>query len=253
MTDPTPTPGRSVAELERATTAMASRLNEYQAVQRRTRNIVLVFSAVIAVMVLAFGIATYNKVRQNFEAGKVRKQLMAAADEMRPDLMKLVNKVGDKAAPIYIEAAKEHFSKDEVMGPISQAMSAEAEKLPDDVVTEMLAQFQQVQDRIFQRLRPDMTEALPGLSTEAGQEQIARRIEQETQKIKDHLSAGVKRDRARIQEALVKLHDTPKIPEGVEMERQFVHLLLKWADHELMDTKPGKPGTTATVVVPETP
>jgi len=243
--EPTPTPpsedaasAHVTAEMNRSVDVIEQQLAQLQRTQQISRIIILIIGVLILVEVTVFGWYVYKSATQTFEPDALRRESVGAFQELEPALLASMQRVLQESGPVYMEELTERFK---TVGPeVGQDFVNEFDKIPDWMVAEMQRQFVAKQERVYKEMEPRLLELMPALHTEEGKTRVSSRLRDETDRIEQRIAEMFQADLDQLTRALDKMEaDRPRIPEGVSPEQQFVHLLLMWADHEVMQGHKG--------------
>lgn len=227
-------------------------LDDMDNIQTSARRLtyLLVF-AIVAGMSL-WGWATYNTVRSNFRQDKIRYELQQVAETMAPRLEGQLRTIQNEIMPVYSKEFTKEFEK--VAPKLSADLNVRANKMPNHLESELRKQLHQWMVETVKRLDPDLKTVLPGVTDESRLRDYAvkldSKIREEHKITARHIERRFSNDTNRMGKAILAFQDAelPPLPDHIEMERQFVHLLLAWTDNYIMTPTDARAGMLPSLI-----
>jgi hypothetical protein len=215
---------------------LCARLDELRELHRGARRTVTLASLLIVAQVAAFGVLTYAKVQTNFSADRVRGETQRIAEQLAPKAGETLLEVMVEVAPTYRELALERLRQS---GPaLAREFESQFQGIPFALEQELDRALRHVLHEAVVRLEPRIDRAFPGYEGPQGAlrlaEDVHARLTAQSDLVLDHARARFRRDAQRIGQAVAALLDSTPGGDPATLERQWVHHLLMYIDHELM-------------------
>jgi len=213
------------------------KVDELVEIQKATRLQGLVGLLAVVVIILVFGWVTYAKVKSNFETTRMEQQVAEKIQHLTPGTFEHLQGALAHAMPTYRELATQRIK---LIGPdLQQKARAALEELPHRIQDDVLKDLRAAAERVGIRIQGDLKTTFPSLADKEEArvhlDRFYESLSKETNEVMDHAENLLVNEMHKLETVLVEF-PVPSV-EGVErydLERQFVHLLLNYADYELL-------------------
>lgn len=243
MASDTDTPrgsGGTPAELQRTVDEISEMLRELRVAQKAVRRRVTVGTIVLILVLLGFGLATYNRLCDNFAQEKIQAAAASRMQLLMPQLEQPITATLRDVVPFYVEMGRDRFAK--ISPKLDLRIKEQADKLGGELEQKLNAQLDAFFARLGNNMAPQIAEKFPALAGDGGIKAVARMkqiLVDEEANLRTNADALYKTETTRLNDALAKFPVPDVKQTDIEtLNRQLLHELLMFADYEM--TAPGK-------------
>ena len=219
-----------------STRHVRDKIEELRSIQRGSRNVVILVALLILAEAGVFGYALYKKYDRDFRPDRFKVDLSGRAEEMADRLIPQLRDVASEVAPTYRDQGEAWVKK--MQEPLGTEFSEVLSDFPKALEHEITSELHESLKELVVRLRPKLAETFPEASQEGGVEKLATLIEaklsEQSEPIEQHLHGLFENERKRLQDALISLEGPDSEATLGDLQKNWLHLMLEYADYELM-------------------
>jgi hypothetical protein len=232
MSENTPESSVDSQELSQAIDRIETQLDTINRTQKTGRLVVLGGSILLIVMMAAFGLRLFKKIRTQINEQTLQAALTAKGEELWPQLSEKLTKAAMSAVPAYREEATKRL---QALQPKLQAMvSKEAQAMTDRLPVMLQEKAAESLERVTKKVASDIQGEVPGITPDKVQEMSNTLIEGialEADKLQAMLAKVSEKETARIEKILRKLPVDEAAKESEErLQQRFMHHILMIVD-----------------------
>ena len=232
MSENTPESSVDSQELSQAIDRIETQLDTINRTQKTGRLVVLGGSILLIVMMAAFGLRLFKKIRNQINEQTLQAALTAKGEELWPQLSEKLTKAAMSAVPAYREEATKRL---QALQPKLQAMvSKEAQAMTDRLPVMLQEKAAESLERVTKKVASDIQGEVPGITPDKVQEMSNTLIEGialEADKLQAMLAKVSEKETARIEKILRKLPVDEAAKESEErLQQRFMHHILMIVD-----------------------
>jgi len=232
MSENTPESSVDSQELSQAIDRIETQLDTINRTQKTGRLVVLGGSILLIVMMAAFGLRLFKKIRTQINEQTLQAALTAKGEELWPQLSEKLTKAAMSAVPAYREEATKRL---QALQPKLQAMvSKEAQAMTDRLPVMLQQKAAESLERVTKKVASDIQGEVPGITPDKVQEMSNTLIEGialEADKLQAMLAKVSEKETARIEKILRKLPVDEAAKESEErLQQRFMHHILMIVD-----------------------
>jgi hypothetical protein len=238
----------SPAELQRSVEQMTNLVHELRETEKTARRRALLGTLLLIVVILAFALVTYNKVRDNFAREKLQQAAAQRAQQLLPQIQPQVQLMMGELLPYYTEMGQQRLK---TLSPkLDARVRDQANQLGHELEQKINAQVEASFGRITSVAMAKLAAEFPAVSKDGGAratERLKAAMAEETSKLSAHTRDLYKVQADRIGASLSRF-PVPDVSKADmdSLQRQLLHELLMFADYEL--TAGGKPAAGSAAV-----
>lgn len=230
-----PAASPSTLDLQRAVDDMTRLVQELREAEKTARRRAFLGTLLLIVLILAFALLTYNKVRDNFAQDKLQRAATEHARLLMPQLQPHVQAMMNDVAPYYSEMGQQRLK---ALSPkLDARVRQQADQLGAEMEKKINAQVEASFGRIMNVVMAKLMQDFPAITQDGGTratERLKAAMNAETGKLAEHTRSMYKVQSDRIATSLARfpVPDVRKTEMDV-LQRQLLHDLLMFADYEL--------------------
>jgi hypothetical protein len=218
---------------------------------RRTQSIIrlrtILGTLLLIVMMVAFGLMTFQMMRENLSQEKLQQATADRVKMLIPQLDAPIRATLNNVVPYYMEMGRERLR---TLGPKMDArIKDQTDKLGTELERRINAQVEASFGRIMNRTMVELSKEFPAVAQDGGvraTERLKQAMAGETGRLVEHGRTLYDTQSARIRQSL-KRFPLPDVRQNDTdaLQRQLLHNLLMFADYELTASAQQRPAGAA--------
>lgn len=215
------------------------KLAKLQDIQRASRMQLLFLIAALVVVMLIFGARIFGRVKQNFQQDQIKAQLLERLPGIGQHAVRQLKPVLQEVAPVYATAFKNRLI--EIAPDLRDDADQLLKEMPKQIHADIMEQLEQSLNRVAVSIQKDTQKTFPYLSDHRAQgmmQHLVDAIDRESQKVTQKADGIFNSELQKVHDILTRF-DIPPVDkkDQSQIQRELIHHLLMYMDHELMDQK----------------